>query len=307
MITLDVNGAATLSSSSDVVNIANAANGTSINFAGGATVTKTTTGGNAVNWSGTNTGATLTFATLAVTTSNGTGLNLSGGGTINVTTSAGSSISTTGVGAQAAPAINASGVALGMNFTTISATGGGSGTGQGLTLASVTGSLTINNGAGTSTNIQNTGGAGINVTSSSATHNFGNTTVNATGGTGIILGGSGTGNSGAATFGSLTITPDSGVAGINAQQNTGAITSTSGTVTTTNATAVSIQGTSSASKTMAPASQSSTFFPRRFTFCESLCVTCAERVTNQSPVALVGRLLSTDYGQHSWPRMTRKT
>jgi hypothetical protein len=244
-----VNGAATLSSSSDVVNIANAATGTSINFAGGATVTKTTTGGNAINWSGTNTGATLTFATLAVTTSNGTGLNLSGGGTINVTTTAGSSISTTGVTAQAAPAINASGVALGMNFTTISATGGGSGTGQGLTLASVTGSLTVNNGAGTSTNIQNTGGAGINVTSSSATLNFGNTTVNATGGTGIILGGSGTGNSGAATFGSLTVTPDSGQAGINAQQNTGAITSTSGTVTTTNATAVQIQGTSSASKT----------------------------------------------------------
>jgi hypothetical protein len=242
-----VNGAATLSSAGDVVNIANSTNGSLVSFAGGANVTKTTTGGNGVNWSGTNTGATLTFATLSLTTSNGTGLNLAGGGTVNVTTGAGSSIGATGVGAQAAPAINASGVALGLNFTTVSATGGGSGTGQGITLATVTGSLTVNNGGGTATNIQNTGGAGISVTGSSATLNFGNTTVNSTGGTGIILGG--TANSGAITFGALGVTPDSGQRGILAQNNTGAITSTSGTVTTTNATAVEITGTSSGSKT----------------------------------------------------------
>jgi hypothetical protein len=239
-----VNGAATLSSAADVVNIANSTNGSAVNFAGGATVTKTTTGGNGVNWSGTNTGATLTFATLALTTSNGTGMNLAGGGTINVTTAAGSSISATGTGTQAAPAISASGVALGINLTTLSATGGNSGTGQGLTLATVTGSLS----AGT-TNIQTTGGAGMQVTSSSATLSFGSTTVNSSGGTAIQLGGSGTGNSGTITFGSLSVTPDSGQRGILAQQNTGAITSASGTVTTTNATAVEMTGTNSGSRT----------------------------------------------------------
>jgi hypothetical protein len=244
-----VNGAANLSSANDPVEIANAANGTAINFAGGATVSKTTTGGEGVHWSGTNTGATLTFATLALTTSNGNGMTLLGGGSVSVTNAAGSSISATGLAAQAAPAINASGVAIGMNFTTITATGGGSGTGQGITLATVTGSLTVNNGSSTATNIQNTGGAGMQITSSSATLNFGNTTVNATGGTGVILGGAGTGNSGAITFGALNVSPDSGVAAISATQNTGAITSTSGTVTTTNATAINVTGTSTGSKT----------------------------------------------------------
>jgi hypothetical protein len=239
-----INGAATLSSAGDVVNIANSTNGSAVNFAGGATVTKTTTGGNGVNWSGTNTGATLTFATLALTTSNGTGMNLSGGGTVNVTTAAGSSISSTGTGAQAAPAISASGLALGINLTTLSATGGNSGTGQGLTLATVTGSLSTG-----TTNIQTTGGAGMQVTGSSATFSFGGTTVNSSGGTAIQLGGSGTGNSGTITFGALSVTPDSGQRGILAQQNTGAITTASGTVTTTNATAVEMTGTSSASRT----------------------------------------------------------
>ncbi|MCA1817019.1 MAG: cadherin-like domain-containing protein [Acidobacteria bacterium] len=236
-----INGAATLSSTGDVVNIQNAANGTSINFVGGATVTKSSTGGNGVNWSGTNTGATLTFATLSLTTSNGTGMNLAGGGAVNVTTAAGSSISTTGVGAQVAPAINASGVAIGINLTTLASTNSG---GTGTTLSSVTGSLT----AGT-TNMQNPTGIGINVTSSSATFNFGSTTVNGSGSTGISLGGSGTGNSGAITFGSLSVTPDSGQNGLVATQNTGAITSTSGTITTTSGTAVLINGTSSGSKT----------------------------------------------------------
>ncbi|MFL6285731.1 MAG: beta strand repeat-containing protein, partial [Pyrinomonadaceae bacterium] len=236
-----VNGAATLTSAGDVVNIANSTNGSAVNFAGGATVTKTTTGGNAVNWSGTNTGATLTFATLALTTSNGTGMNLAGGGTINVTNAAGSSISTTGIGAQVAPAISATGVAVGMNFTTIATTNSG---GTGMSLSSVTGSLSTG-----TTNMQNPTGIGISVAGSSATLGFGTTTVNGAGSTSISLGGAGTGDSGAATFGALSVTPDSGQRGILAQQNTGLITVASGTVTTTNNTAVEIRGTSSASRT----------------------------------------------------------
>jgi Bacterial Ig domain/Calx-beta domain len=236
-----VNGAATLTSAADVINIANSTNGSSVSFAGGATVTKTTTGGNGVNWSGTNTGATLSFATLALTTSNGTGMNLAGGGTVNVTTAAGSSISTTGVGAQVAPTISATGVALGMNFTTIASTNSG---GSGMFLNTVSGALTTG-----TTNMQNPTGIGIVAASSSVTLNFGTTTVNGSGSTSISLGGSGTGNTGPITFGSLSVTPDSGQRGILAQQNTGTITSTSGTVTTTNATAVEITGTNSGSKT----------------------------------------------------------
>jgi hypothetical protein len=68
-----VNGLATLTSGNDPIEILNAGSGTLINFAGGATVTKSTAGGEGVHWSGTNTGATLTFNSLNVTTTNITG------------------------------------------------------------------------------------------------------------------------------------------------------------------------------------------------------------------------------------------
>jgi hypothetical protein len=237
-------GAANLASGNDPVEIANAANGTSINFAGGATVNKTTGGGEAVHWSGTNTGATLTFNTLALTTSNATGMNLSGGGTVNVTNAAGSSITTVAGTANPATAITASGVAFGMNFTTISHTGNGS-TGLGINLTSITGSLTVNNGASTATDVENTGGMGITISTSSATFNFGNTTVNGSANTGVNL----NTNTGAITFGQLNSSPDMGSRGLVATSNTGAITTTSGTVSSNQATAVTVQGASSASKT----------------------------------------------------------
>ncbi|HST53042.1 MAG TPA: Ig-like domain-containing protein [Pyrinomonadaceae bacterium] len=239
-----VNGVATLSSGNDPIEIANASNGTAINFAGGATVNKTTANGEAVHWSGTNTGATLTFATLALTTSNATGMNLSGGGTINVTTAAGSSITTVAGVGNPATAITANGVAFGMNFTTISHTGNGS-TGLGINLTSITGSLTVNNGASTATNIQNTGGMGITISTSSATFNFGNTTVNGSANTGVNL----ATNTGAITFGQLNSSPDMGSRPLVATSNTGLITTTSGTLTSNQATAVTIAGASSASKT----------------------------------------------------------
>lgn len=69
-----VNGAATLSSAGDPVEIANAGSGQVISFVSGASVTRTASGGEGVHWSGTNTGATLTFNALTVTTTNGTGI-----------------------------------------------------------------------------------------------------------------------------------------------------------------------------------------------------------------------------------------
>ncbi|MCA1593451.1 MAG: cadherin-like domain-containing protein [Acidobacteria bacterium] len=138
-----VSGAATLASAGNPVDIQNAGSGQTINFAGGATVSKTTAGGAGVNWGGTNTGATLTFASLGLTTSNGPGLVAVGGGTINVTTG---SISSTGSAAQAAPAINSNGVTLGATFTSVSSTNSGN-AGNGIALANTPGTLTMSGGS----------------------------------------------------------------------------------------------------------------------------------------------------------------
>jgi hypothetical protein len=142
-----VNGAANLSTvAPDTIVVQNAANTNLINFAGGATVNKSGAAGNGVQWSGVNTGATLTFATLALTTTNGTGMNLAGGGTVNITTAAGSSISATGIGAQTAPAILANAVALNANLTTTSCNGSGTG-GNCISLTTVTGTSNLGGGA----------------------------------------------------------------------------------------------------------------------------------------------------------------
>jgi hypothetical protein len=138
-----VNGAANLASASNPIDIQNMTNGSAISFAGGATVSKTTAGGAGVNWGGTNTGATLGFASLGLTTSNGPGLVAAGGGTINVTTG---SISSTGSAGQAAPAISANGVTFGATFTSVSSTTS-SNSGNGISLTGVLGTLTMNGGA----------------------------------------------------------------------------------------------------------------------------------------------------------------
>ncbi|HJR05770.1 MAG TPA: Calx-beta domain-containing protein [Pyrinomonadaceae bacterium] len=143
-VTVNGASASSLASTADPINIQNPAAAV-INFTAGAGVTKTTAGGAGVTTAGTNT-STLTFNTLSVTTSNGTGVNLSGG-TFNVTNATGSSISATGSAAQAAPAILASGVAMGASFATVSSTNSGTASGTGMSLTNVTGTLTMNAGA----------------------------------------------------------------------------------------------------------------------------------------------------------------
>ncbi|MEP6635309.1 MAG: Ig-like domain-containing protein [Acidobacteriota bacterium] len=137
-----VTGAATLTSSGNPIEIQNMTSGSAISFAG-TTVTKTTAGGAGVNWGGTNTGATLGFASLALTTSNGPSLVAAGGGTINVTTG---SISATGSAGQAAPAISANGITFGATFTSVSSTTS-SNAGNGISLTNVLGSLIMNGGS----------------------------------------------------------------------------------------------------------------------------------------------------------------
>jgi len=137
-----VTGAATLASNANPIEIQNQGNGQTISFAA-TTVTKTTAGGAGVNRGGTNTGATLDFASLGITTSNGSGLVATGGGTINVTTG---TISATGSAGQAAPAINVNGVTLGATFASVSSTNSGN-AGNGILLTGVLGNLTMNGGA----------------------------------------------------------------------------------------------------------------------------------------------------------------
>ena len=97
--------------------------------------------------------------------------------------------------------------------------------------------------------INNSTGVGVQLLSSASTFTLGNTTVAGSGGTGVELGGAGTGNTGTITFADLDISPDSGQRGLHAQQNSGAITTTSGDIITTSGVAVSISGISSANKT----------------------------------------------------------
>ncbi|HZH30825.1 MAG TPA: Calx-beta domain-containing protein [Pyrinomonadaceae bacterium] len=138
-----VTGAATLSSNNNPIEIQNAGNGQVINFSGGATVSKSTAGGAGVNWGGTNTGATLNFASLGITTSNGSGLVAVGGGTLNVTTG---TIGATGSAGQAAPAINANAVTLNATFSSVSSTNSGN-SGNGILLTNVPGTLVMNGGS----------------------------------------------------------------------------------------------------------------------------------------------------------------
>ena len=66
--------------------------------------------------------------------------------------------------------------------------------------------------------------------------NFGNTTSNTSGGTGVSLGT----NAGTVTFNDLDIAPDTGVAGFSVASSSGTTNSTTGTITTTDAAAVSV-------------------------------------------------------------------
>lgn len=137
-----ITGNASLASNGNPIEVQNAGNGQVISFSSGATVSKTTAGGAGVNWGGTNTGATLNFASLSITTSNGSGLVAAGGGTINVTTG---TIGATGSAGQAAPAINANAVTLNATFSSISSSNSGN-SGNGILLTNVPGTLVMNAG-----------------------------------------------------------------------------------------------------------------------------------------------------------------
>jgi hypothetical protein len=206
------------------IDVQSAPSGTNFSF-GGTTVNKGASVGTGVNLNS-NVG-TFSFSSLAVTTSNGTGVSATSSGTVNVTTG---SIAATG-----GPALVVNTTAIGMTFTSVSSTNS---TTTGISLTSASGSLTI----GTTT-ITNPATNGISATSCSATLNFGNTTANTSGSTGVVLGGSGTGNTGTITFGALNIAPDAGIAGLAATDNTNTITTTSGAINSATAAAVNINRT----------------------------------------------------------------
>ena len=91
--------------------------------------------------------------------------------------------------------------------------------------------------------ITNPAGNGIDIQSSTTLVTFGGTTVNkgASAGTGVNLGGAGTGNSGGVTFNSLDITASNG-SGLVGRENSGTITVTNNTggISATNGPAIDI-------------------------------------------------------------------
>jgi uncharacterized repeat protein (TIGR01451 family) len=189
----------------------------------GTTTVNKTSAGTGINLVGNGT-ATVSFGALTLTEGSGSGLVAGTSGIVNVTSG---TITATG-----GPSLNLSSVTAGITLTSASSTNSGT---TGINLATVAGSVSI----GTTT-VTNPTGIGINATSSSATLSFGTTTANQSGGTGIVLGGSGVGNTGTITFGSISISPDSGQRGLLAQENTNTITATSGTISTTTGTALEI-------------------------------------------------------------------
>ncbi|MFL6256369.1 MAG: beta strand repeat-containing protein, partial [Pyrinomonadaceae bacterium] len=225
-----VGGSLTVSGTTTVTNpggngidITNAPAGASFSF-GTATVSKNAAG-TAVNLATNNAGATTGFTSLAVTNSSGAGIVTSAGGTLNVTTG---SITTTGTGVAA----SFTNTAIGLTFTSISSNGGA----NGIIISGGSGSLTS-----ATTNLQNNAGIGLLMSSSAVVAGFGNTTVNSSAGDAVDL----SSNTGNITFADLDMTPDAGLRGLDAQNNTGALTVTSGDITTSGgatASAVFIDG-----------------------------------------------------------------
>jgi hypothetical protein len=279
-----VSGAATLSSAGNAVDIDSLTSGSSVSFSSSVSATRSAAGGQGVDLT-TNTGSTISFNSLAITTNAGTGLNATGGGTINVTNGTGAINSTP----QAAAAIIANGVTLNANFSSIASSGGTNGVsltsvagtsnfGSGsLTGASgseflisagsptvtYTGSITQNNAARV-VDIQSTTGGTVTFNTGTITGGASSTGVilNANNGNvsfaNLNLGTSGsrmgsqaltiTGGSGTKTLGALSIFTNN-ANGINASGGTGTISSSSSSiVNTTGAAAVNIAGTSSASR-----------------------------------------------------------
>jgi hypothetical protein len=189
----------------------------------------------------------VTFADLDISPDSGQRALLATNNTGTITSTSGDIAATSNVTLEITGASAVARTPLVMVLNNVDSTNS---TGLGVNLNFVSGNLTVSD-PGVATNITNAAGVGIQVqnTAASGTMNFGNTTVSGSGGTGVVLGTASNGNAGNITFAALNISPDSGQRALNAQQNTGAIASTSGAVVTTNNTAVEIQGVSAGSRT----------------------------------------------------------
>jgi len=177
-----------------------------------------------------NTSRTISFSSLAVTTSNGVGLQANTGGAINT---GGGSVSATG-----GPSLDLGGVALGLNFSSLSSTNSGT---FGLFLNATSGAITT-----TSTGITNPTGAGMSIAGvTGGPYNFGNASVMGSGNTGVDLGS----NPAAITFADLDINPDSGFRAFHSVNSTGPITTTSGDVQATGNVALEITGANAGART----------------------------------------------------------
>ncbi len=219
---LTVSGSTSISGTGgDGIDVSNAPAGASFGF-GTATV-GVSSAGTGVTLTSNNAGATTGFTSLAVTSSSGSALVTNNGGNFNVATG---SITSTGTFVT----VSLTGTALNLTFTSVSSTNGA----NGLFFSGGTGSFT----SGT-TNLQANGGAGLSMSNSAVNASFGNTTVNSSAGDAVDL----SSNSGTITFGDLDMTPDANLRGLDAQNNTGAITVASGDITTTNP---AVGGTASA-------------------------------------------------------------
>jgi hypothetical protein len=192
---------------------------------------------------------TVAAATNGLTLGSG---NLLRGFTVGNTTGAGISGSGFGNLTVREVLVNGTGQALSLSSGTLDADFGQleslSSTTTGITLSSVSGDLTSG-----STNIQNSSGIGISVSTlgtGTTGVDFKNTVVNGTNNTGVSL----VNNTGNVTFADLDISPLNTRSGLVATNSVavpvpGTIKTTSGTISTTNAIAVSITGATAALRT----------------------------------------------------------
>jgi hypothetical protein len=201
------------------IDVANQAAGTTLSF--GPTTITMTGPGHAVSL-GTNSGTTG-FSSLTTTTAAGRGIHANGSGTLNVTAG---SLTQSGAGSGAASFTNTT---LGVTLTSVSSTSGT----NGLVFSGGGGSFTS-----ATTNLQNNAGIGIQMSSSGVAASFGNTTVNSSAGDAVDI----SGQTAGVTFADLDLTPDSTFRGLDVQNSSGTITSTSGDIAATGAAAIFIDG-----------------------------------------------------------------
>jgi uncharacterized repeat protein (TIGR01451 family) len=229
-----------------VTNSSVAANssGTAVLVSGGSTpitftgTTVSQNGGRVVDIQN-RTGGTVAFgAGSTVTGTNGTtdAVVLLSNSNSTVTFNAAVNLNTNAAGARGLVADSAGAFTLNM-------TGGGSAISSTGGAAVDVENLTVNLVLAT-TFSTNSNGRGLRVDNVSGSAAFGNTAVNGSSNTGVLL----TGNGAAIAFTDLDIAPAAGQRALHALSNTGTLSSSSGTVVTSGAVAVEIAGASSASR-----------------------------------------------------------